>query len=433
MLTTFTLKNGIKVASYRMRSLRSIHLKINVKGGSILEKKGKTGCAHFLEHMLIQGIPSLPNAESMAEYIENLAGNYNASTGEFTINFMITLPATHLEDAIKIASEVFFEPLFPEPALERERRAILEEVKQRMDSQDYKLGKFARVTRFKKGSILCNSVGGSLKDISRITKADITEFWKEIFTPGNTYISITGNFQNSKLKHYLEKYFLTFVNIQYKKIPQFSENELSTRQVALRHDNKMKSNYIDLSFSSLKLEDPLILRLRQSLILALLTNLSNSRMFRLLRHQKGLVYGVNAGSYIINGLGYTGIGSETSKENLEEVISLIIQELSTFAKNGPTEEELTTTKNFVENQWLMAFDHPTSISSWIEGDLIWEDKIRLPEEMIELLKSTTVEDLITLTQKHWDFKKANLVIQGNLKNTRENLDKFTEILNKLSY
>lgn len=155
-------------------------------------------------------------------------------------------------------------------------------------------------------------------------------------------------------------------------------------------------------------------------------------MFRLLRYQRGLVYGVNAGSLITNGLGYTAIASEASRENLEEVVTLIVQELATFIKNGPTEEELIVTKEFLSNQWLMSFDHPSSIANWIEGDLLWEDKIHLPEKMIELIQSTTSEDLIDLMQKYWDFKKVNLVIQGALKSTQDNIKKYSEILAKLS-
>src|SRR3989344_380414 len=432
MLNTFSLNNNIRVATYSMRSLRSIHLRIDVKGGSVLGDYGKIGLAHFLEHMLIQGIPSLPNAEAMSDYIESLAGSYNASTGEFSINFFITVPKTHLEDAVKIASEVFFEPLFPEAAIEKERRAILEEIRQRMDSPEYKIGKFVRETRFIKGCPLLNPVAGIISDVEKITKADLIAFWEKLFVPKNTYISITGSFEEAELNRHLKQYFGAYQKTTFAKIPNFTDKDLSARKVGIRFDSNLKSNYVDLSFPSLSLENSLALRLRQNIILAILVNLSRSRMFRLLRHQRGLVYGVNAGSLITNGLGYTAIASESSKENIEEVVTVIVQELATFIRNGPTEEELAVTKEFLSNQWLMSFDHPSSIANWVEGDLLWEDKIHLPEEMIELIKSTTLQDLIELMQKHWDFKKVNLVIQGSLKNTLDHVKKYSEILAKLS-
>ncbi len=79
----------------------------------------------------------------------------------------------------------------------------------------------------------------------------------------------------------------------------------------------------------------------------------------------------------------------------------------------------------------MTFDHPSSIANWIEGDLVWENKINMPEEMIAMIESTTCEDLTNLMQKYWDFKKVNLVIQGATRNTKENMDKYSKILEKL--
>lgn len=432
MLKTLTLKNGIRVATYKLPDLKSLNLKITVKGGSILETNGKTGLAHFLEHMLVQGIPSLPTAEAMSEHIEGLAGNFNASTGESTINFWITLPGTKIEDAIKIASEVFFEPLFPEDAIEKERRAILEEVKQRMDSRGYKLGKFFRENRFKKGSLLTRSVGGKITDVKKITKKDMLAFWKKIFVPKNTYISICGSFDDENLKQLLTKYFEPYrETAKAPALPTFKTTELAGKKVAVRYDSKLKSNYIDLSFPSVTFGKPLLLRLEQGMLLSILTNLSRSRMFRLLRHQKGLVYGINASSYLTNELGYTVISSETSLENLEEVITLIIQELRAFAKNGPTEEELAKTKDFLGNRWLMSFDHPSSIAGWIDGDLVWEERINLPEDLIKAVEKTTVGDLVNLMKKHWDFSRVNLTIQGTTKNTKENIAKLTKIVNGL--
>src|SRR5687767_10339935 len=114
MLKTFTLKNGIKVATYNLPQLKSVHIRISAKGGVVTEKPSKNGVAHFMEHMLVQGIPSLPNVDEFSRYIESLAGTYGANTESTLVRFNLTIPFTHLETGLKIASEVFFEPLFPE-------------------------------------------------------------------------------------------------------------------------------------------------------------------------------------------------------------------------------------------------------------------------------------------------------------------------------
>lgn len=429
MLKTFTLKNGIKVATYNLPNLRSFYFKITVKGGSIIETDKNHGLAHFMEHMLVQGIPSFPTAQLLSDYIENLAGTFNATTSQHSIGFQITVPSTHVQDAVKITSEVFFEPLFPQAATENERRAVIEEVKQDMDSTGYRLSKFFRETRFRKKSPLIRTVGGSPQVLNQLQRQDFVDYWKTCFVPENTYILAIGKFNSELLFNLLNNNLEGFQKDEkFPGLPKFNKLELTNRQVAIRFDRKLKSNYIDLSFPSLHFEHSLLLRIQQHLLLRILANLRSSRLFRLLRYQLGLVYGVGAATYTIEGLGYVNISSETSNENLEQVVLSITQELASLGKNGPTEKELAAAKEFLANRWLMSFDHPSSIATWIENDLLWEDKIRLPEELIQLIKDTTVNDLVKLMQKYWDFSKINLTVQGGIKNTKESVVKLSKLL-----
>lgn len=138
MLKTFTLKNGLKVASYSVPQMKSAFLSMNVKAGSIFDLPEKCGVAHFMEHLLVQGIPSFPNVEVFSEFIESLAGSYSASTSTDRIRFVVSAPATDLDKMLRVSGEVLFEPLFPEDSMERERNAVLEEIRRRLGQNTYK-------------------------------------------------------------------------------------------------------------------------------------------------------------------------------------------------------------------------------------------------------------------------------------------------------
>lgn len=170
MLKSFKLKNGIKVALYNIPTMRSFYANFIVKGGSLFDTPSTSGVAHFMEHILCEGIPSLPDVEKFSDFIEKKAGFYNASTGLETVKFYLGLPKDYLDDALKIGSEVMFAPLFPEISIDKERRAILEEIHRRQDSTDYKNYAFTRETRYKKGHPLLLDPGGSLETVTKMTK-----------------------------------------------------------------------------------------------------------------------------------------------------------------------------------------------------------------------------------------------------------------------
>lgn len=447
LLSTFTLKNGIKVATYRLPQVKSVHVHTEVKAGSILESASNNGVAHFMEHMLVQGIPSLPNVERFSSFIEGLAGTYGATTDPLTVDFHINLPFNKLETGIQIASEVIFEPLFVPEALERERVAVINELLQRMDSHFYKISRFFKEVRYPKDHPLFRDTGGELEIVKKVTIDDLKKYWKENFLTNNTYLLVTGNFEEEELKKLLEKHFEKHFGskraVKYPEISKqrssfdnfllsLSNKDFTSRRVALRNDSNLKTTYIDFSFPGFATLEPDKYSkelLGQSLLTIILGRLRNSRLFKLLRYQKGLVYGVSAGVGGIPGIASVNISSETGIENLEEVVRLITAELIGFVDKGLTEKELEFAKYFLENQWLMSFDHPSSIASWIGYELLWKEKIHLPEESIKELEGIDNKFLLKLMKDHWDFSKLNLVIQGPVSESDQ--DKYDKMVEKL--
>lgn len=425
MLSTFKLKNGIQIAAYNLPSLRSVYVSTVSKSGAIVEKKQNNGVAHFMEHMLVQGTSSMPSAEAISSYIESMAGKYNASTGQFSINFEISLPATHISDAIKISSEIFFKPTFPEKALEKERRAIMEELRERSSSHIYSLARFFRKTRFVPGSPLRLDTGGLLSTVSKMSRQTLISYWERYFTPQTTYVIIVGKFEKRLFNSLLEAHFGTISQKKHPALPTLGKKHFTDKRFTFRQDIRLKSNYIYISFPSLTNEDDFDLQVGQELLHLILGRLRQSRLFRSLRYQKGLVYDVQSTGICVDGLGYSILSSEVSTKNLMRVVSEMFGILRDFVENGPTQQEIDFAREYLANQWLMSFDNPHLIADWLEDGLVWQKKVLMPEEMIGIVKKLTRKDLITLMKNYWDFRKLNLTIQGpdNLGRRKKELEK----------
>lgn len=428
MLNTFTLKNGIKVATYSIPEMKSIFLSQSVKGGSIFDEEGKSGGAHFMEHILFQGTPSFPNVETFTDYVEKLAGIYNASTSPQTIRFYISVPGKFLHDALQIGSEVFFEPLFTENSIARERNVILSEVRERQDSIWYRNSKFLASVRFKKGSPMLKDSGGTLESVEKLSRQDLVNYWSKFFVPANTYIVLVGGFDPQQAEMYMNKFFGKYQeNKKFSGYPNFTNDSLSARKVAIRRDEDLKAVYVTISFPSAWNELPLNEVLPQAIIRSIFGGLRGSRLYRLLRQREGLVYDVSFGAVTYQKFGYAYVDTQVAKGKLDRVLSLIAKELKVFYENGPTEEEVEFAKNYLINRVLMSFDHPSGIADWIEGDLLWEEKIYTPEEYAKLVGSITLAKINAFIHKYWDFSKLNVVIQGPVENSSTNVKKYQKM------
>lgn len=432
MLQVFTLKNGIKVATYSLPKLRSLALDLVVKSGYIFEDKTTSGLSHLMEHLLLEGTPTYPDAKSIANFIESIAGYYNAYTASHVIRFTATGPITHLTELCQLGKEIFFESLFLSDAVEKERQAILEEVLQRQDGLGFKLSKFFCEARYHPNHPYQLNADTQYQAIPSLSKEQIVNWWRKFFVPKNTYITLVGGFKDKEVKQIVQDLFgKVEKGKNSRSYPKIGYDGFNDKQVAIRFDDKLQSCYVDISFPSLSDENSLRERITQNLIRNIIAGLGSSRLYKLLRHERGLVYNVAAGAHTSHDFGSFDVSTELSPSKLDEVLELIIKVLAQFIEVGPTEDELNFVKNYRKNSALMSWDHPANIAGWIREDLLWEDKVRRPEEVVELVDEITLFDIKNLMKNHWDLSKLSLVIQGPIESSQKNITKYKSFISPL--
>ena len=131
--------------------------------------------------------------------------------------------------------------------------------------------------------------------------------------------------------------------------------------------------------------------------------------------------------------GFVNISSEVEDIHLDNVVQLIAENLTKYINQGPTKEEVDFTKNYLTNNWLMAFDSPGSIADWLENELLWRNEVKLPNDYIEAIKNISAKEITEMMQQHWNLKKLNLIVQGPIpiKEKGKAIQKFTNYLKDL--
>jgi predicted Zn-dependent peptidase len=257
---TFTLKNGMKFFVYERHQVPTFAGMIMAKVGSVDERDGETGIAHFFEHLAFKGTPVIgsknfeeekiilekidklgeemsseyekgPNADQekikmlkedlkklQAEhkkyvvkdeidkvYSENGGEFLNASTGNDSTQYFVMLPANRLELWFLIESERFKYPAFREFYSERDVVAEERRMYEDNDPGGYLFEEFllVAVTRHP----YRHSVVGYMEDIQTYTRPKALRFFKTFYIPNNMQAAVVGDVNYDEVKLLAEKYF----------------------------------------------------------------------------------------------------------------------------------------------------------------------------------------------------------------------------------
>lgn len=413
MLKTLTLENGLKVASYSLPGKHSLYLSLSVHCGSLYESPEESGLAHFLEHILAEGIPSLPSATQISSFIEDRAGNYNLTTSRGRINFWVSLPKDHLNDALKIAKELFFEPLFDERAIEKEKQSVYHEIRSKMDQEFYKFWIFWKQNRYTAENPLRRMTVGSLETVGNLTRDQVVNFWKKHFLVNNCSLAVVGGFDHGELEKMVETIFGGLKKGP--KIPRvkLSEKLLSQRRTVFEKRSDLANNKLSFSWGSISFDEKWRDEFTfEDIADRTLASMASSRLHRKLRAETGLVYGVWFSRERYRGLGFSEIESRVSSENLEKVSQIIYSEILDIYENGVTKEEFNRVIKYKINRSLMSQDHPGAMAQWIEDDLFSYDTIEMPKDYVSRIGKFHYHQVADHVKKYWDLNKLNLMVQG---------------------
>ncbi len=134
-----TLKNGLRVITVPIPTLESATVTVWVGVGSRYETAGTSGLSHFLEHMVFKGSKKRPSAKEIAEAIDSMGGEFNASTSKEWTNFYIKTRAANIDIAFDVLSDMVLNPLLKNDNLEREKGVITEEIGMYEDTPIWKI------------------------------------------------------------------------------------------------------------------------------------------------------------------------------------------------------------------------------------------------------------------------------------------------------
>ena len=418
------LSNGLTVLFYPYEREKVATIKLCVKVGSSYENEKEAGITHLIEHMIFKGTET-KKPEDIVGVIESLGGYMNAFTSYDYTCYYIAGPSTIVEKSLDILSDVVFHPFFDPVELEREKEVVIEEMKMRLDNPFVVLFENVMKASYQKYPYKRPIIGYE-KTVKSFKREDLLKFVNQFYVPENMILTVVGNISEKKLFSLINKYFIDLPQRKLK-IVKFPEETYTNKPTLVWVKRPVKEGYFAFSLpcASFRDEDTPFL----DLLAEILGGGESSRLYLKLKRELNLVKTISASTFTPYGPGLFEIYGTADPQNFKKIIEEVIKELEMIKQFGVSVKELEKAKTQILSDFVFSSETSEGLSSLLARFQILRGSYKDILWYQEKIKNATIEDLIKVSQKYFNFQK---MVAGFLSEKKLFTEKdFQEILAKI--
>lgn len=348
----YTLANGLKVILHQDKSDPIVAMATIVHVGSNREKPGRTGFAHFFEHMSFNDSENVPKGANR-KMIPELGGTRNGGTWSDGTIYYEVVPKDAFDKLLWIDSDRFGFMIntVDQGTLEREKQVVKNEKRQRVDNRAYgHTGHIIKKALYPQEHPYNWTVIGDLEDLQAADLDDVREFYDKFYVPSNATLVIAGDIDFAETRKKVEQWFGEI------KSGNAMEN-MQPRAVSLKQDIKLfhldnfaKLPELRLTFPTVEQYHPDSYALNA--LSEILSSGKNASLYKVIVEQNKLAPAVAAWNRSEEIAGTLTIRVRANAgTKLDRIKKAINDALIDFEKNGFTDNQLTKIKAEMETSF----------------------------------------------------------------------------------
>jgi zinc protease len=407
---TFTLGNGLKVVVIPDHRTPVVTQMIWYKVGSADETPGKSGLAHFLEHLMFKGTSKHPAGE-FSQTVLRIGGNENAFTSTDYTGYFQRVPRDQLAKMMEFEADRMTGLVLKDENVLPERDVVLEEYNMRVANNPE-----ARLTEQIMAALYLNHpygrpVIGWHQEIEKLDREDALAFYKRFYAPNNATLVIAGDVDADEVRPMAERTFGA--------VP--AQPAIPAQRLRPQEPTPIAPRTV--TFSDPRVEQPKVTRYYlvpsattaaagESPALDVLAQLmgggSNSYLYRALVVDKPLAVNANAGyqgtavdptQFMISVAPRPGVGFA----QVEQVVDGVIADL---AQNTVPAEDLERVKTQLIAEAIYAQDNQATLARWYGAALTTGLSIEDIRSWPDRIRAVTAEQVRAVAQKWLDKNRS---------------------------
>lgn len=402
-VSSFTLDNGMQVVVIPDHRAPVVTHMVWYKVGSADEVPGKSGIAHFFEHLMFKGT-SNHKAGEFDQKVAEIGGNENAFTTYDYTAFHQTVPPSALETMMSFEADRMRNLVLTDEVIGPERDVVLEERRSRIDNSPGSLLNEEVDATLYQNEPYRTPVIGWMHEIEQLNRADAIAFYNQYYAPNNAILIVAGDVEPEAVKALAEK--------TYGKVARGPELPPRVRPKEPTHDTKRTVELRDERVTVPSFSKAWVVPSYQTskegeaealdLLSEILGGGTLSRLYQGLVVERGIAS--SAGSYfegtMLGETSFSVYGEPRGEADLQQVEAAVDAEIRGIVKDGVTAEELEKAKERFVRSTIFARDNQANMANIYGATLATGGTVADVEQWPDRIRAVTADQIKAVAAKY---------------------------------
>jgi zinc protease len=353
------------------------------------------GLSHILEHMLFKGTKT-QSSHAVAQKIQDVGGYINAYTSFDRTVFWIDAPKDGVSIALGVLADAMMNSTLPPDEYLKEQEVIRREFAMGFDDPDRMAGQLLFATAYQRHPYRLPVIG-QMEIYNQLTQEQVMQYYKSRYVPNNLTFIVVGDVDAEKIHQQLSEFFKAYPEKSLR--PIFIPEEppqLGRREV--HNEFATELTRLSIAWHIPEITHPDVPAL--DLLSTILGDGRSSRLYRRVREEAGLAYGISAFSYTPGDPGLLGVDATADPKKRDAAEQLILQIVNEIRQSGVTPEELTKAKKISLSHHLDSLMTMRGQASDIGSNWLLTRNLDFSRDYLAAVQKVTLDDIRRVAGKY---------------------------------